>query len=90
MAKESRSIVSEARQSGTVERRHGDLVDQVAEERGLGEDLDIEELGDRLQRDRHQFLESMEPTGGMGIEHRNGEDRLPEEPRQPASPLREV
>lgn len=45
-----------------VERRDGDLVDQVAEEGRLGEDLDVEERRRRLQRDRRDLVAAMEPA----------------------------
>lgn len=62
-----------------------DLVDQVAKERGLGQDLDVEEVGDRLEGNRGELLTPMEPAGRMDVVHRHGEDELPGEPAEPAA-----
>jgi hypothetical protein len=53
----------------------------VAEERRLGEDLDIQERRGRLQGDRRQLLEPMQPTGGVDVEERDGEDQPPRQGR---------
>jgi hypothetical protein len=45
-----------------VERRDGDLVDQLAEERRLGQDLDVQERRLRLQGDGFQLLAPMQPA----------------------------
>jgi hypothetical protein len=45
-----------------VERRDGDLVDQLAEERRLGQDLDVQERRHRLQGDGFQLLAPMQPA----------------------------
>jgi hypothetical protein len=48
--------------SPIVERRDGDLVDQLAEERRLGQDLDIQERRGRLHGDGLELLAAMEPA----------------------------
>jgi hypothetical protein len=45
------------------EGRDRDLVDQLAEIRRLGQDLDVEERGDRLERDRRELVATMESAG---------------------------
>jgi hypothetical protein len=45
------------------EGRDRDLVDQLAEVRRLGQDLDVDERGDRLEGDRHELLATMEAAG---------------------------
>ncbi len=68
--------------SGTRERRaapgRGDihLVDQVAEEGGFGQNLDVEELGDRLERDRGELFVSVQATRGVDVEDRHAEDQF--------------
>ncbi|HZW33020.1 MAG TPA: hypothetical protein VFF52_20055 [Isosphaeraceae bacterium] len=68
----------------SLEWRDLDLIDQVPEERRLGEDLDIQERGRRLQGDRGQLLAAMEPAGGVDIQQRNAEDQPARQHRQPA------
>jgi hypothetical protein len=53
------------------------LVDQVAEEGRLGEDLDVEEVGRRLERDRRQLVEPVQAAGRVDVEDRHGEDQPP-------------
>jgi hypothetical protein len=67
-----------------VERRDRDLVDQLAEEGGLGQDLNVEEGRGRLQGDRLQLLAAMEPGRRVDVLDRHGEDPLPGEPSEPA------
>jgi hypothetical protein len=67
-----------------VERRDGDLVDQLAEERRLGQDLDIQERRGRLQRDGLQLLAPMEPARRVDVVDRHREDHPPGEPAEPA------
>jgi hypothetical protein len=45
-----------------VERRDGDLVDQLAEECRLREDLDVQERRTRLEGDGFQLLAPMQPA----------------------------
>ncbi len=47
---------------------HVHLVDQVAEEGRLGEDLDVEEVGRRLERDRRQLVEPVQAAGRVDVE----------------------
>jgi hypothetical protein len=42
--------------------RDRNLIDQMAEIGGLGQDLDVEKGGDRLERDRRKFVAAMEPA----------------------------
>jgi hypothetical protein len=71
---------------GSTQRRDGDLVNQMAEERCFRQDFDVEKFGPRLKRDRVQRLSAVESTGGMDVDHRNREKPLP---RQPADPSQE-
>jgi hypothetical protein len=48
MAEDPRAVGSDRILGPTLQRRDRDLVDQLAEIGGLGQDLDIEEGGDRL------------------------------------------
>jgi len=57
----------------------------MAEERGLGEDLDVEELRRRLKGHGRQLFKPVEPTGGVDIQHRHREEDLPRESRKPSS-----
>jgi hypothetical protein len=52
----------------SLERWDVDLIDQMAQERRLGEDLDVEERGRRLQGDRGQLLAPMEPARRVDIQ----------------------
>jgi hypothetical protein len=45
------------------EGRDRDLVDQLAEVRRLGQDLDVEERGDGLEGDRRELVAAMEAAG---------------------------
>jgi hypothetical protein len=67
-----------------VERWQGDLIDQLAEERRLGQDLDVQEGRHRLQRDRLQLLAPMEPARGVDVVDRHRENPPPGEPAEPA------
>jgi hypothetical protein len=67
------------------EGRDRHLVDQLAEVRRLGQDLDVEERGDRLERDRPELLATMEAAGRMDVVDGYGEDQLPGEPAEPAA-----
>jgi hypothetical protein len=62
----------------------------VAEERRLGQDLDVEELRRRLQRDRRQRLAAVEPGRRVDVGDRHREDDAPgpatQPPRQAAGP----
>jgi hypothetical protein len=66
------------------QRGDGDLADDVAEERRLGQDLDVEELRRRLERDRRQRLEPVEPGRRVDVGHRHREDHVPGPVAQPA------
>src|SRR5262249_6157972 len=66
------------------QRRNVNLVDQLAEERRLGEDLDVDELRDRLERDLRERLEPVEPAGRMDVDDGNREDDPPGDPFGPA------
>ncbi|HMB07908.1 MAG TPA: hypothetical protein VKP69_29780 [Isosphaeraceae bacterium] len=74
---------------GRLRRRHLYLVDQVAEEGRLGQDLDVEEGRDRLERDRRQLLAPMQPEGGVDVVDRGREDEPPGELADPAADSRE-
>jgi hypothetical protein len=60
---------------------HVHLVDQVAEEGRLGEDLDVEEVGRRLERDRRQLVEPVQAAGRVDVDDRHGEDETPRQAR---------
>jgi hypothetical protein len=66
------------------DRRDLDLIDQVAEEGRLGEDLDIQERRRGLECDRCQLVESMQPAGGVDVAQRDGEHQAPRPRRQPS------
>jgi len=72
--------------SATVAGQGGDfhLVDELTEEGGLGQYLDVEKRGDRLERDRLQLLEAMGPDRRMDVAHRDGEYKPPCQALQPA------
>jgi len=57
----------------------------VAEERRLGQDLDVEELRRRLERDRPELVEPVQPAGGVDVFNRDREDQAPGEAGEPAS-----
>ena len=67
-----------------LEGRHIDFIDQVAEERRLREDLGVEERRLRLEWDRQQLLESMEPARRVHIVERDGKDQAPKKRRDEA------
>jgi hypothetical protein len=69
-------------------RRDRRLVEQLAQEGRLGQELDVEERRLRLQRDRRQLFAAMEPVRGVDVADRDGEDQLPGEPAEPAAELR--
>jgi hypothetical protein len=62
VAEDPGEIGSERTLLPLFERRHGDLVEQLAEIGGLRQDLDVEERGDRLERDRRELVAAMEPA----------------------------
>jgi hypothetical protein len=68
-----------------VDRRDGDLVDQLAEERRLGEDLDVEERRGRLEGDGRELLAAVEPARRVDVVDRHREDDPPGEPAEPSS-----
>jgi hypothetical protein len=72
----------------TGQRGDVDLVDELAEEGGLGHDLDVQERGDRLERDRRQLLDAMSPDRRMDVAHRDGEHEPPGQALQPAKHAR--
>jgi hypothetical protein len=61
----------------------------VAEERRLGEDLDVRERRTRLERDRPEFFGPVELAGGIHVEDRDREDDAAGEAREPAADFRE-
>jgi hypothetical protein len=83
VAEDGQKVVPERVQRRRRKRRHPHLVDQVAEERGLGQDLDVEELADRLERDRLELLEPVQPAGRVDVDDRHGEQEPPEQPAGP-------
>jgi hypothetical protein len=70
---------------GRVQKWHVHLVDQLAEERPLGQDLDLEEIRRRLEWDRGQGLAAVQPAGRMHVANRHGEDQSPQERRDPTT-----
>ncbi|HEV3168177.1 MAG TPA: hypothetical protein VGZ22_29505 [Isosphaeraceae bacterium] len=56
MLEDGHEVVPDAGALDRGERRHRDLIEQVAEVGGLGQDLDIQELGGRLQGDSRQLV----------------------------------
>jgi hypothetical protein len=58
----------------TLQRGNLDLVNQVAAECCLGQDLDIQERRRRLQRQFAQLLEAMEPARRIDVAGRHGEN----------------
>jgi hypothetical protein len=62
-----------------AERRHLDLVEQMAEESGLGQDLDVEEGRGRLELQRRELLAPVELAWRVNVDHRDGEDYLARE-----------
>jgi hypothetical protein len=62
----------------------------VAEEGGLGEDLDVQERRRRLEGDGGQFVEPVQAAGRMDVPQRDGEDQSPEHRRQPSPEPRQV
>jgi hypothetical protein len=77
VAEDCRQVRTEGPARPARQGRDRDLVDQVAEEGRLGEDLDVEERRRGLQRDRRQRLASMEPAGGMDVAERDREEQPP-------------
>jgi hypothetical protein len=61
----------------------------MAQEGRLGQDLDVEEGRNRLERDRCQLLAPVQPAGGVDVVDRDREDEPPGEPADPAADLRE-
>jgi len=61
----------------------------VAEERRLGEDLDVHERRTRLERDRAELLGPVELEGGIHVEDRDREHDPAEQARQPAADFTE-
>jgi hypothetical protein len=55
----------------TGQRGDVDLVDELAEEGGLGQDLDVEEVGRRLERDRRELLEPVESARRVDVVDRH-------------------
>jgi hypothetical protein len=91
VAEDPVEVRSEWELGPALERRDGDLVDQLAEIGGLGQDLDVEERGGRLQRDRRQLVAAMEAARRVHVVHGHGEDQLPGEPAEPsAQPLQQA
>jgi hypothetical protein len=54
-------------------RRDGYFIDQVAEERRLGENLGVEKRCCRLQRNGGKLVQAMEPARRMDVAQRNRE-----------------
>jgi hypothetical protein len=77
-------VVPDRRFPPAFERRDGDLVDQLAEERRLRQDLDVHERRCRLQGDGPELLAPMEPAGRVDVLDRHREDEPPGEPAEPA------
>jgi hypothetical protein len=67
-----------------LESRDADLVDQVAEEGCLRQDLDIKERRSRLERDGLELLAAMKAAGRVDILDRDRKDQPPGEPDDPA------
>jgi hypothetical protein len=60
----------------------------VAEEGGLGEDLEVQERRRRLEGDGGQLVEPVQSAGGVDVSQRDGEDQSPGQRRQPSPELR--
>jgi hypothetical protein len=56
----------------------------MVEERGLGQDLRVQEAGRGLKWDRGELVEAMEPAGRVDVLDGDGEDELPGEPAEPS------
>jgi hypothetical protein len=76
-AEDSHEVTPEGPLCRGVQGGHVHLIDQVAEEGRLGEDLDVEEVGRRLEGDRRQFVEPVQPAGRVDVDDRHGEDETP-------------
>jgi hypothetical protein len=55
---------------------HIHFVDQMSQISRLREDLDVEKRRSRLERNRQQFFEPMEPARRVNVIKRNGEDQF--------------
>src|SRR5262245_66670060 len=66
------------------QRGNVDFIDELAEECRFGEDLDVEELGNRLKRNLRERVESVEPAGRMDVDDRDGKHESPRDPVSPA------
>jgi hypothetical protein len=76
--------------SGTrspAKRRNCDFIDQVAEERRLGQDLGVDERRARLKRDGRQLVEPMEPARRMNVAQGDGEDQAPDQQTRQPEPV---
>ncbi len=67
-----------------IEGRHVGLVDEMTEERGLGQELDVGELGPGLKGNLDERGPTMEPAGRVNVGDRHREEELPRKPSQPA------
>lgn len=66
------------------QRRHRHLLDQLRQKRPLRQDLHVQEIRRRLQRDRLQRLPPMQFHRRMHIPRRHREDQLPTPARDPS------
>jgi hypothetical protein len=90
VAEDRQKVAPGARQAERGQRRHGHFVDQVAEEGRLGQDLDVEERGVRLERNRRQLLAPMEPARGVQVGNRHREEKSSGRTGDPARQARSV
>lgn len=56
----------------------------MAEERGLGQELDVEEGRGRAERDGSELLAAVDLAGRVDIEHRDREDQFARQAADPA------
>jgi len=73
----------------TRQRRYVDLVDQVSNKRGLGQDLDFQERRRRLHRNSRQLLQPVQPARRVDVGERKCKDEATRprgDPPDPACP----
>jgi hypothetical protein len=58
----------------------------MAQERGFGQDLNVDARRSRLKQDRRQLVATVQPTWGVNVPDRDREDEPPGESGRPIRP----
>lgn len=85
MAEDLRGVAPRGSRRGPAERRHGHLVEQVAEKGRFRQDLDVDEVGMRLERNGGQLVAPVQPARRVNVDDRHRVHEPPAEAGKPAA-----